>query len=161
MYFCKKATKIFPPSYELYEEELQKRLDLSKPNTLVTDNSSSNNNNLQTQDMNDNTTNNSIVINEEEFPYMRQLSAFKAGEIVIFINPINQMESYGTILSEWDFRHGKVAPTLLRGDVSGTWYMVEINGIMNGNLEAHEQINNYIHQFYHNTNVMLNNINIY
>ena len=147
-------TKIFPPSYELYEEELQKRLDLSKPNTLVTDNSSSNNNNLQTQDMNDNTTNNSIVINEEEFPYMRQLSAFKAGEIVIFINPINQMESYGTILSEWDFRHGKVAPTLLRGDVSGTWYMVEINGIMNGNLDAHEQINNYIHQFYHNTNVI-------
>eukprot|EP01041_Mallomonas_annulata_P002761 gene2761-5442_t len=100
------------PVYEVYEEELQKHVDISKPNSLATNKTSA----LGTKICPSTAT--------------RQMPIYSVGDAVILIDPVSNLEAYGKILSEWDFRHGKAAPTIIRGDTSLVWYMVEIQGFM-------------------------------
>lgn len=50
---------------------------------------------------------------------------FEVGERVLFMDPETNLEAYGRIVSELDMRHGAVAPTLIRGDGSVLYYIVE------------------------------------
>ena len=50
---------------------------------------------------------------------------FEVGERVLFMDPETNLEAYGRIVSELDMRHGEVAPTLIRGNGSVLYYIVE------------------------------------
>ena len=50
---------------------------------------------------------------------------FEVGERVLFMDPETNLEAYGRIVSELDMRHGEVAPTLIRGNESVLYYIVE------------------------------------
>jgi hypothetical protein len=51
---------------------------------------------------------------------------YKVKDIVLFIDPASGFEAYGRIISEWDFRHGESAPTLVRGEKPGFYYVIQM-----------------------------------
>jgi hypothetical protein len=53
---------------------------------------------------------------------------FKVGDQLVFDDPATGEESYGRVVSEWDFRHGVVAPPIIRGENTGVMYIIDIIG---------------------------------
>ena len=102
--------KFYLPDYECHEEYLKTTHDITQPNTLAT-----------TQHYK------SI----EKIPENRAVTGllYKGGDILVYIDPVTKNEVYGRVESEWDFRHDKSAPTLIRGEGGGlTWYVVRYLG---------------------------------
>ncbi len=50
---------------------------------------------------------------------------FKVDDKVLFDDPVTGKQAYGRIISEWDHRHGAVAPPIIRGEGSMYMYVVE------------------------------------
>ena len=97
----------YMPAYEFLETEIAKvkGKDLSIPNTLAV-----------------NTKDNNVVKTKQSFDAPR----FNVDDKVIFTDPESAQMAYGRVISEWDFRHGPVTPTVVRGDRSAVWYVVEM-----------------------------------
>lgn len=100
-----KIEKVFSlPNYEIHEEDLAYQTDLTKPNSLTT-------------------------CLKEDIQKSKQTfgsAQYSSGEILLFIDPATCEQAFGRVISEWDFRHGRVAPSIIRGDKSGVWYVVEM-----------------------------------
>ena len=100
-----KIEKVFSlPNYEIHEEDLAYQTDLTKPNSLTT---------CLKQDI------------QKSMQFYGN-AAYNSGEILLFIDPVTSEQAFGRVISEWDFRHGSVAPSIIRGDKSGVWYIVEM-----------------------------------
>lgn len=59
---------------------------------------------------------------------MRNLPKFKVNQLMLFIDPVKEIEAYGRIISQWDFRLSNAAPAILRGDDSVVYYIVHLLG---------------------------------
>ena len=102
--------KPFPiPDYYIEESDaaLAKGVDLSIPNTLATNYT----------DPAANSVRNTV-------PYM-DLPKYQVDDKLIFMDPVTKQQAYGRVISEWDQRHGTVAPSILRGEGSMYLYFVE------------------------------------
>lgn len=51
---------------------------------------------------------------------------YDVGENLLFIDPVTEEEAYGRIICEYDYRHGSVAPTIIRGSKCSVYYLVEL-----------------------------------
>ena len=51
---------------------------------------------------------------------------YSQGDRLIFYDPASGKEAFGRVVSEWDLRHGAVAPTMIRGDQCCPYYVVEM-----------------------------------
>lgn len=116
-----KDNTFYLPATEMFEEDLAKVKDLSKPNTLST--------NLQEQEQ----------ANKQEY---KQPTKFQVNQMVLFKDPHDDSDSYGRIISEWDERHGNVGPAILRGQKSLVNYIVQMLGKLpkHGLIEALEEL---------------------
>ena len=50
---------------------------------------------------------------------------FKVDDKLLFDDPVSGQQAYGRVISEWDHRHGAVAPPIIRGEGSMYMYVVE------------------------------------
>jgi hypothetical protein len=51
---------------------------------------------------------------------------YDVGENLLFVDPVTAEEAYGRIICEYDYRHGSVAPTIIRGSKCSVYYLVEL-----------------------------------
>jgi hypothetical protein len=93
------------PDYEYYEQEMVKHRDLSIPNSLAA---------------------NGIVSPLSNEPFLEV--KYQRGDVLVYIDPATHIEVYGRVESEWDFRNGKVAPSLIRGEGTLIHYIVRYLG---------------------------------
>lgn len=93
------------PDYELYEHTIT-HVDLTKPNSLAI--------------------NSTHHIAPSTLP-LKPLK-FKPGDLLVYFNPDTAVEEYGRIVSDWDFQNAEAAASIIRGDGSLAWYIVEYIG---------------------------------
>jgi hypothetical protein len=93
------------PNYEYYEQDMVKHRDLSVPNSLAA---------------------NGILCPLSNEPSLAV--KYERGDVLVYIDPVTHTEVYGRVESEWDFRNGKVAPSLIRGEGTLTHYVVRYLG---------------------------------
>ena len=100
----------FPiPDYYIEENDAEKAkgVDLTQPNSLAT-----------------NYTDPSAYLLPNTTPYTT-LPKYAVDDKLIFTDPVSGQQAYGRVISEWDQRHGVVAPSILRGEGSLYLYFVE------------------------------------
>lgn len=101
----KKDTTWWMPNEEFHPEDMQKIKNISIPDSLAT---------------------NSHRSAEKSLVPYQTLPKYRVNQIVLFIDAVSRQESFGRIISQWDFRNGHPnVPALVRGDRSNTWYTVE------------------------------------
>jgi hypothetical protein len=94
------------PDIALSEEDYMKVKDLTKPQSLSTS-----------------------VVPAKPTQTTFLAPKYDVQQVVLFIDPHTEQEAYGSIISEWDQRHGTMAtPAILRGDGSVVYYMVQMLG---------------------------------
>jgi len=100
----------FPiPDYYIEESDaaIAKGVDLSIPNTLAT-----------------NYVDPAANLMPNKVPF-REPPKYLVDDKLIFMDPVTGQQAYGRVISEWDQRHGAVAPSILRGEGSMYLYFVE------------------------------------
>jgi signal peptidase I len=96
------------PNYEFYESDMLQIRALEIPNSLA----------LST-----------YVDRPTDDP--RKPTKYQRGDIVVYNHDVLKCEVYGKIESEWDFRNGDSAPSLIRGQGSGlVSYIVRCHGVV-------------------------------
>ena len=100
----------FPvPNYYIEEVDLEKakNIDLTQQNSLTTS-----------------SYNPAAFISKQTTPY-KDLPLYSVDDKLIFVDPVTKQQAYGRIISDWDQRHGIVAPAVIRGEGSLYMYVVE------------------------------------
>jgi hypothetical protein len=99
------------PVQDYYIEEndlaIRKNIDLSIPNTLATNYSDP-----------------KAYVKPNTISFSTQ-PKHAVDDKLLFIDPITRKQAYGRVISEWDQRHGVVAPAIIRGEGSMFMYVVE------------------------------------
>lgn len=95
----------FLPDTELNQDDYQQIKDLSVPSSLCT-------------------TQNSFKPSKSAY----SLPRYSVNQMILFIDPHSETESYGRIISQWDFRLANVAPAILRGDGAIVYYIIKLIG---------------------------------
>lgn len=95
------------PACDVFEEDFLKLKDLSVPNSLA-----------------------SYGIQLKPVQSTFSIPKFEANENVIFKDPVSGKDAYGRVLSEWDFLHGEVGPSVKRGEGSSVWFIVEMKALI-------------------------------
>jgi hypothetical protein len=94
------------PAEALHEDDYLKIKDLSKPQSLSTS-----------------------LIHAKPAKDVYSAPKYDVHQVVLFTDPHTEQEAYGTVISQWDQRHGTMAtPAILRGDGSIVFYMVQLLG---------------------------------
>jgi hypothetical protein len=65
---------------------------------------------------------------------------FKVGDQLLFTDPASGEEAYGRVVSEWDMRHGEVAPAIVRGDDTMVMYLVDMIKLVKGNVRDYREL---------------------
>lgn len=111
-----KEKNFYLPDVEFTTEDYSKITNLSQPNTLSIG-----------QDIkkieNTNSSNNEII--KKNF---RKYAKFQVFDMVFFNDPVNNIESYGQIISQYDECHGVSGAPILRGEDSHYYYIVLLMG---------------------------------
>ena len=103
--------KPFPiPNYYIEESDaaIAKGVDLTIPNTLAT-----------------NYTDPAAFVQPQKMPY-KNLPRYAVDDKLLFTDPLSKQPAYGRVISEWDQRHGPVAPSIIRGEGTLYMYVVEM-----------------------------------
>jgi hypothetical protein len=106
------------PEGIFYEEDMAKLRDLSQPNTLSVNKS----------------------FNQKPSRQVFDAPKFRVGEQLLFRDPVTNEEAFGRVVSEWDLRHGRVAPSVVRGDGTPVMYLVDMIAHVKGRVRNYLEL---------------------